>query len=166
MKGDEVNIFLDRVPHDSCFRHIAEEAVNHISIIPEHMRGGVLRWVFYGVAGDFLKAVVSNDLFKACGKADRINASELHQYATYFYNYAPRDCFCWRGAGHMEDCVARKFKVVAVLPDGQRFDDEAHVGEYHKGGMTRHEAEEARDNLDIERPMGHEDVDYEVEEEK
>ena len=60
---------------------------------------------------------------------------------------------------------ARKYKVVAVLPDGQRFEDEAHVGDRDEAfGVSKEDAENRAYNLDLDRPEGHEDVSYEVEE--
>ena len=65
-----------------------------VQFIPEHMHGGILRYVLYGIpAGDFLHAVVGNDLFAALGKADDLNRARIYDYCLFFHNYAPSSCF-------------------------------------------------------------------------
>jgi hypothetical protein len=64
------------------------------SLIPGHMIGGMRRYIECGIRpGDFLTAVLSNDLMEACGRADYANRHCLFNYATFLYNYAPRECF-------------------------------------------------------------------------
>lgn len=59
-------------------------------LIPVHMHGGLERYLEAGILpGDFLTAVLENNLKEACGRADSINAQYLVQYVTYLYNYAP-----------------------------------------------------------------------------
>jgi hypothetical protein len=55
--------------------------------------------------GDFLTAVICNDLKEACGRADDENMLVLPAYVAYFYNEAPSAC--WGSAQKMEawlDC--------------------------------------------------------------
>ena len=42
--------------------------------------------------GDFLNAVLSNDLFEAIGRADDINIIFLHNICGYIYNELPTLC--------------------------------------------------------------------------
>lgn len=59
-------------------------------LIPEHCREGLLRhFETGGLVGDFLTAVLSNDLMKAASKADDENRISLHRYARFLYNFAP-----------------------------------------------------------------------------
>ena len=75
------------------------EYEEHIHLIPEHMRESVLAWIETGrPVGNFLTAVISNDLFMAIGKADDINRHALPDYMTYFFNYAPGGCWGSRKA--------------------------------------------------------------------
>lgn len=61
--------------------------------IPERMMDGIARYIEHGIPpGDFLTAVVSNDLMEACGRADDENIANLPAYAAYFYNEAPSAC--------------------------------------------------------------------------
>lgn len=53
--------------------------------IPEYMIDGVLRYIEYGVCGDFLQAVLQNDLAEAAGRADAVNSLHLHNYALLLY---------------------------------------------------------------------------------
>ena len=42
--------------------------------------------------GDFLRAVLENDLMEACGRADEENAIALFQICAYVYNQLPASC--------------------------------------------------------------------------
>jgi len=42
--------------------------------------------------GDFLEAVLSNDLFDACGRADADNLITLAEIVAWIYNEAPSTC--------------------------------------------------------------------------
>ena len=67
--------------------------------IPAHMMGGLSRYVEHGIApGDFLCAVITNDLFAAVQHADHENAANLPAYAAWFYNEAPSACYGCREA--------------------------------------------------------------------
>ncbi len=55
--------------------------------------------------GDFLTAVISNDLAEACAHADPENLHNLPAFAAYLYNYAPAPC--WGSALKMEAWFAR-----------------------------------------------------------
>ncbi len=62
--------------------------------IPDHMWDGMREWIENGVPqGDFLMAVLSNDLKEACGRADNINQRRLFQYCQFLYNAAPSACW-------------------------------------------------------------------------
>ena len=61
--------------------------------IPEHMREAMLAYVEMGrLMGDFLRAVVSNDLSRAVGYADEQNLPLIPLYVRWFYNRAPAGC--------------------------------------------------------------------------
>jgi hypothetical protein len=69
-------------------------------LVPEHMREGVKIYIERGIPpGDFLTAVIQNDLKEACGRADEINARRIWHIVNFFYNYAPIDC--WGSPGKM-----------------------------------------------------------------
>jgi hypothetical protein len=58
--------------------------------IPEYMHGGILRWYEHGIPpGDFLTAVIDNDLSEAIGRADDTNRYLLWNYMNWFSSYAP-----------------------------------------------------------------------------
>jgi hypothetical protein len=62
--------------------------------IPERMHGGLIRYVEQGIPpGDFLQAVINNDLREACGRADDENKRLLPEYIMWFYNWAPGACW-------------------------------------------------------------------------
>jgi len=64
------------------------------SLIPEHTRDGLRRWVFEGVPpGGFLTAMLTNDLQGAVGKADLENIKAIPQIAMFLYNRTPAQCF-------------------------------------------------------------------------
>ena len=62
--------------------------------VPQHDHGGLVRWVVYGVEpGDFLQAVLKNDLREAIGRADDINRHSLFAIVSWLYNEAPGGCW-------------------------------------------------------------------------
>jgi len=62
--------------------------------IPERMRGGIVRYITEGIIpGDFLQAIITNDLKKAVWLADEENTRLLREYVLFFYNYAPAGCW-------------------------------------------------------------------------
>lgn len=62
--------------------------------IPEHMQEGARDYVERGVApGDFLAAVLSNDLVGAFSRSDHINAEAMHDWVRWLWNEAPRECW-------------------------------------------------------------------------
>jgi hypothetical protein len=64
------------------------------SLIPDYMIGGLRRWIENGIEpGDFLCAVLKNDLKEACARADDNNQRRLFQYIKFLYCYAPSGCF-------------------------------------------------------------------------
>jgi len=64
------------------------------SILPEHMRDGMQRYVQYGVKpGDFLYLVLSNDFVHALGQADSINTARIVDYAKFLYLELPTACW-------------------------------------------------------------------------
>lgn len=88
--------------------------------IPKYMHGGLIRWVMDGIKpGNFLCAVISNDLRRAIEKADDANIGLLANYVRWFYHYTPWDCWGsseelknWRGLAHKDD---KELSHTAVL---------------------------------------------------
>lgn len=69
--------------------------------IPEYMQGGIIRYYENRLPpGDFLTAVINNDLKEAVGRADEENRVLLHAYIMWFYNQAPGNS--WGRAGAVE----------------------------------------------------------------
>jgi hypothetical protein len=67
------------------------------SPLPERLRAGVQRWVEDHVEpGDFLRAVIRNDLSTAIALADDDNLPRLREIVRWFYNEAPG--LCWGSA--------------------------------------------------------------------
>ena len=62
--------------------------------IPEYMMGGIERYIEHGIEpGDFLTAVICNDLAEAVGRADDTNIRNIPAYLGYLYNEAPSPCW-------------------------------------------------------------------------
>ena len=71
------------------------------SKLPEHMQGAARRYIEKGhPPGQFLTAVICNDLFKAVGHADEENQKALVTWVKFFYNEAPGEC--WRDKENMD----------------------------------------------------------------
>ena len=62
--------------------------------LPVGLREGVQRYIEHGVIpGDFLQAVISNDLKESFGKADIHNRERMFDIVSWFYNNAPAECW-------------------------------------------------------------------------
>lgn len=60
------------------------------SRLPESLRGGMERWVNHGIQpGQFLSAVIANDLAETFRRADDTNLLRLQSIVSWFYNYMP-----------------------------------------------------------------------------
>ena len=65
----------------------------HGMSIPDYMQESLWNYVtkHYPIGG-FLRAVLSNNLMEAVGKADDNNLPSLPAYTNWLYNDAPSDC--------------------------------------------------------------------------
>jgi hypothetical protein len=62
--------------------------------IPPHMMEALQRYIEkHEEVGDFLRAVISNDLCDACSRADDENIAQLPAFVGYLYNKAPQGCW-------------------------------------------------------------------------
>ena len=62
--------------------------------IPARMMQALTRYVDdHCPVGDFLTAVLRNDLREACGRADEENLANLPAFVAYLYNEAPAACW-------------------------------------------------------------------------
>ena len=62
--------------------------------VPSHNHGGLQRYIENGIVpGDFLTAVLENNLMRALGRADEINRYRLFEIASFLYNVAPSQCY-------------------------------------------------------------------------
>ena len=58
--------------------------------IPDYMHSWIIRFYENGVPpGEFLTAVIDNDLRAACASADDTNRHLLFNYMMWFHNHAP-----------------------------------------------------------------------------
>ena len=59
--------------------------------LPADARYGFGTWVFFGVSigGDFMNAVISNDLVEAFSRADSTNTAIMRTYTMWLYNDVP-----------------------------------------------------------------------------
>jgi hypothetical protein len=63
-------------------------------LIPDYMQGGLRLYLELGIMpGDFLLAILRNDLKGACANADNVNKHRIYHYVVYLYGYAPDECF-------------------------------------------------------------------------
>ena len=61
--------------------------------LPEYMQHSARMWIEDGIlTGDFLAAIVTNDLKGAARAADSTNLPLLHIYATWMINDIPAEC--------------------------------------------------------------------------
>lgn len=62
------------------------------NIIPEYTLEAIGEYVKYGESGDFLKAVMENNLMEALGRADKNNRAAIFDICLYVYNEIPHTC--------------------------------------------------------------------------
>jgi hypothetical protein len=78
--------------------------------VPEHDHDGLINYVLRGrPVGDFLEAVLENNLTGAFGRADTKNRAALFEICAWLYNEAP--CEAWGNPA----------KVSAWITDGGRY---------------------------------------------
>jgi len=66
--------------------------INYDSL-PEHIQGGMERYIEQGIApGDFLQAVIKNQLVDSFALADETNIRSMFDIASFMYNQAPLAC--------------------------------------------------------------------------
>jgi hypothetical protein len=89
-------------------------------LIPPHMHDGLTLWIEHGVmTGDFMTALMKNDLMEAMGRADEINARCIRNWCVYLYSYAPRGCY----GGPIQVAAWRQHKGLSgILPKEDRPD--------------------------------------------
>ena len=75
------------------------------SEVPEHLRDGLLRYVrYHQPPGHFLRAVLSNDLKEAFGRADEQSRAGMFAIVRWLYNDAPS--ICWGSPQLVKDWLA------------------------------------------------------------
>lgn len=81
--------------------------------IPVDMQDGIKRYVIEKLRpGNFLSAIITNDLRGAVGHADAVNLPLISLYVRWFYNRAPAAC---HGSNRqMEEWLARKESEASV----------------------------------------------------
>lgn len=77
--------------------------------MPRRTFESIQRYVQYGVpTGDFLKAVLSNDLFGAFDRADEENWECLGDICRYIYNHIPSNA--WRSIEKINNWLLHKLE--------------------------------------------------------
>ncbi len=62
--------------------------------IPARMFPGIERYINHGIPpGNFLRAIIKNNLKEAVMYADDENIKNIPAYVNFFYNYAPENCW-------------------------------------------------------------------------
>jgi hypothetical protein len=71
-----------------------EEAKSALESLPAHCQRGLEAFILDGrIPGDFLSAVLRNDLKSAFWHADDTNEKRLREYVVFLYNHAPSACW-------------------------------------------------------------------------
>ena len=97
--------------------------------LPEHIRGGVQRYIKDRILpGHFLQAVICNDLKESLGYADDINTHKLFDIVSFFYNEAPYQC--WGSPKKMEEWLRmglfRKGTQIIYVPLHAQNENDSH----------------------------------------
>jgi hypothetical protein len=71
-----------------------EEGLTRYPEIPSYMHRDIIRYVVdRRLSGNFLTAIVSNDLQRAFAYGDSANIKALHSWVKLMYNWAPAECW-------------------------------------------------------------------------
>lgn len=82
-------------------------------LIPAHMHSSLVRYFERGCRpGDFLTAVLANDLHGALAHADDINKHALHGYHIWLYNYVPGRPNGWGSYEAVTEYVAEAYEEI------------------------------------------------------
>lgn len=58
--------------------------------VPDHMHDGIILYLKDGIEpGNFMRAVLENNLMEAMGAADHINRGRMFNICQFMYSYAP-----------------------------------------------------------------------------
>jgi len=80
-------------PTQEMQRERAERGMRELHL-PVYMRNAVIQYVvFHRLPGEFLQAVLKNDLANAVGRADEANMLMLREWMQLLYNFTPMMCF-------------------------------------------------------------------------
>ncbi len=82
--------------------------------IPQYMMKPLMSYIQNGQRpGDFLTAVICNDLHTAVARADEHNIINIKAYIGYLYNEAPAGC--WGSYDNMQEWINQKQKEKQCL---------------------------------------------------
>jgi len=92
---------------------LSDEAIRMLNTsgIPDYMHQGIIDYYNEGIElGDFLSAVINNDLKGAFRYADSTNIAHVIDYLRWFYWYAPSQTWGYPGAvaTYLEEFWAQK----------------------------------------------------------
>jgi hypothetical protein len=91
MKGFDYRKFVR-----GCDPRLPEEAVAHL----EHcLRSLAMFYIEGWNIGDFLTAVVKNNLMDSMKRADEVNQKNVHVYCSFIYNEVPHVLVTWGREG-------------------------------------------------------------------
>ena len=94
-----ISTLLDHIYAALSRQQEIKSMINYESI-PEHIQGGVQQYIEQGIIpGQFLQAVIRNDLIDSFARADDVNRDKLFDIVRFFYNEAPAEC--WRSEKKM-----------------------------------------------------------------
>lgn len=87
---DKVNKELETLP---AYQKKMEEDLKNCGV-PRHMHSAYINYIFNGVPpGDFLTAVLSNQLKEAFSRADDLNTAHMQNHVRFLYEHAPIGCW-------------------------------------------------------------------------
>ncbi len=102
-----------------------EQIDQHLSMLPEHCRAGVRRYLVEGASlGGFLNAVFSNDLMGTSAYATELKWSRLRSYVRFLRNHAPPGSYGsrenykdWLMLGGLDGLIAEAEQTIEATAD-------------------------------------------------
>ena len=73
---------------------VTERIVGTVNRVPEHMQAAALRYMLHGLKpGQFLTALLYNDLLETFARADNTNHDAVHDWLKWLYNCCPGNSY-------------------------------------------------------------------------
>ena len=127
---DPADLDLDAMNHRDARAADLAEGLTKYPAIPHYMHAGIRTYVVDHIAsGDFLMALLTNNLSEAVGRADEQNRAALSDWVLLLYNDVPSACWgnpekvaAWLQTDDCPACGGSEYDWPTACPDPCHYD--------------------------------------------